>query len=58
MCTCGVDEVQGEAHVVYRCAFTNELRREFAVDVSKPLHEILETFNYVDFVYEIMKKFK
>ena len=58
LCTCGVDEVQDEAHVVYRCAFTNELRREFAVDVSKPLHEILETFNYVDFVYEIMKKLR
>ena len=58
LCTCGVDEVQDEAHVVYRCRFTNDLRREFEVDVSKPLHEILETFNYVDFVYGIMKKFK
>ena len=58
LCTCNVVEVQDEAHVVYRCELTNDLRTKYDVDVSQPLHEILENFTYVNFVYEVMKIFK
>ena len=58
LCTCGVVEVQDEAHVVFWCRFTSDLRGKFGVDVNKELHEILSDFNYIDFVYGIMKMFK
>jgi hypothetical protein len=58
LCTCGVEEVQDECHVVYRCGFTSDLRGKYGVDVSKPLNEILADFNYINFVYGIMKIFK
>jgi ribosomal protein L31 len=58
LCTCGVNEVQDEAHVVYRCAFTSELRVKYEVDEGKPLHEILADVNNVYFVYGIMNLFK
>ena len=38
--------------------FTSDLRGKFGVDVNKELHEILTDFNYIDFVYGIMKMFK
>ena len=58
LCTCNIGGVQDEAHVVYRCEYTNDLREKFQVDVNKPLHEILGDSKYVNFVYEIMKTFK
>ena len=58
LCTCNIGGVQDEAHVVYRCEYTNDLREKFLVDVNKQLHEILGDSKYVNFVYEIMKTFK
>ena len=58
LCTCNIGGVQDEAHVVYRCEYTNDLREKFQVDVNKQLHEILGDSKYVNFVYEIMKTFK
>ena len=49
---------QDETHVVFHCLYTEELRVKYNVGNDKPLHEVLNDFNSIDFVYEIMKTFK
>ena len=58
LCSCGLNTVQDETHVVFHCLYTEELRVKYNVGNDKPLHEVLNDFNSIDFVYEIMKTFK
>ena len=57
-CSCGVGGIQDEEHVVFHCEYTNDLREKYAVEESRMLVNVLQDVNCIDFVYEIMKRFK
>ena len=57
-CSCGVGGIQDEEHVVFHCEYTNDLREKYAVEESRMLANVLQDVNCIDFVYEIMKRFK
>ena len=57
-CLCPVGGVQDEEHVVFHCGFTKDLREKYEVGDSKTLVDVLEDVECIDFIYEIMKRFK
>ena len=55
MCDVGV---QDEEHVVFQCEHTRDLREKNAVEEVHTLVEVLDDIDKVDFIYEIMQRFK
>ena len=58
VCSCGVGGVQDEEHVVFHCEYTEDLREKYEVRGSNSLVDVLNGVQYIDFIYEIMKRFK
>ena len=52
-----VGGVQDEAHVVFICEYTRDLREKYHVENTQPLAELLSDIFKIDFIYEIMKRF-
>ena len=57
LCDCELNVVQDEAHVVFFCKHTEELRRRCRICNDRSLDEILANNNNINFIYEIMKMF-
>ena len=58
VCSCDVGGVQDEEHVVFHCEYTEDLREKYDVRGSMSLVDVLNGVQYIDFIYEIMKRFK
>ena len=50
--------VQYEEHVIFYCELTRDWSEAYGVQDSGSLVKILSNFNYFDFVYEILKRFR
>ena len=57
-CLCIVGGVQDEEHVVFKCEYTRDLREKYEVGEVQTLVEVLDDIDKVDFIYEIMQRFK
>ena len=57
-CLCIVGGVQDEEHVVFKCEYTRDLREKYEVGEVQTLVEVLDDIDNVDFIYEIMQRFK
>ena len=57
-CSCVVGGVQDEEHVVFLCEYTRDLREKYEVEDEQTLVEVLDDIDNVDFIYEIMHRFK
>ena len=57
-CSCVVGGVQDEEHVVFQCEYTRDLREKYEVEDEQALVEVLDDIDNVDFIYEIMQRFK
>ena len=57
-CSCVVGGVQDEEHVVFQCEYTRDLREKYEVEDEQTLVEVLDDIDNVDFIYEIMHRFK
>ena len=44
-------------NIVFHCENTRDLREKYDVEESRTLVEVLEDSYYIDFIYEIMKRF-
>ena len=50
--------VQDEEHVIFYCEDTRDLREKHGVGGLTTLVEVLGSPDYIDFIFEIMKRFK
>ena len=56
-CSCLAGGVQDEEHVVFVCEYTKDLREKYEVENTQSLTDVLSNMIYIDFIFEIMKRF-